>query len=526
VGNGRGAWWLPRNDGVPLMVDWRRGLAAQRISGLFPLTDGRILAVGGLGDSEIPAAPQPIRPLPPGVVTGGLGAPKNLGALLADTRQHLWGTSVYDPQTSSLNEWDGLQWHRHQPPKDVTGITGIYDLDTLGRVWMSTSNWNPPSQPKPVEGRAVYDPTHDTWTNYVTVPHALQAAAALPGMGFLPLRGTYDTHYLPSYSGDGRVAYCAAPPNTDIYLYDGQAWRHWEARDIVSGYSYSGLSDSPYFNHDGHLEIALPDQLWEWASGTGWQPTGMRKPQNAGYFVPPGGPSGLGVPPAVDSLGADWFAWKGMVYTLWHGLWATQAELSGPGSPFRAGFDIEDVARDPLGRLFFVTRPAGYYDLVVWSPPPVPKPTLSLIPTTDDSVTAHIQTKLQGSHWFLWRLNDGAWSTPQTTDTVRLTALAHGDYRMEVQMLDERLQPSPPAVAVFSIRVTSDTQISRWVRALLNGSDAEREAAVAGLVKQPAAALLALQAPHPGISESARWWLDAAIQQIMDQRQKAEDKKN
>jgi hypothetical protein len=234
--------------------------------------------------------------------------------------------------------------------------------------------------------------------------------------------------------------------------------------------------------------------------------------------VPPHGPPGLWGIPAVDSAGAKWFSWRGAVYTARAGLWAKQSELSGPGSPFRYGFTIEDALRDPLGRFFFVTRPAGYYNLVVWSPPPTPRPVLSVVPRSDDSVRVRFRAKPGGPFWFQWRLNGGAWSGPQTADGVTLTALPHADYRLEVQALDRRLQASPPAAAAFSIRVAPGTQIARWVRALLSGTDDQREAAVAGLIKQPQAALPALRAAQAGASESGRWWLEAARQRITERQ--------
>ena len=509
LGVSGGAWWLPRSGQPPIWVNWRRGLATLRVSGLFPLTDGSILAFSGQGAAEMPPTPQPIRPLPPGLVTGGMGAPKNLGPLLADPRHHLWGERIYT-QTPSLDEWDGKHWQAHPMPKSIPGLGGLYACDTMGRLWLTTSNWHPPAQPQPIEGRAVYDPAHDTWTKYDTVPDALQAAALLPGMGFLPYRNTYQP---PLFSGDGRVTYAYI---TTVYYYDGHTWRHWEARGILPGYSYGNLPYPPHFNQDGHLEIVMNNQRCQWTPDSGWQQTGEQKPAPYQDPMPPGGPRGLWAVPIVDSLGQNWFTWEGAVYTEWHGLWAKQDDLSGPNSPFGDGRVIEDVLRDPAGRLFFVTRPADYYDLV-WSPP-APKVTLAIVPIADDSVVARAQASPRGPHWFLWRLNGGAWSAPQTTDTMRLTALPRGNYRVEIQAMDRRLQPSAPAAAAFSIRVAPGAQIARWVSALLHGTEDAREAAVAGLIKQPDAALPALQAARPAASEDGRWWLDAAMQQIMDER--------
>ena len=521
-GVSRCAWWLPRSGKPAVWINWRRGLTVATINSLFPLKDGSVLVVGYQDAAQIPAMPQPIRPLPPGLVIDGMRAPKSLGLLLSDPRHHLWGTRTFYTGPCPLDEWDGKRWRTHLPPKSVSGVNGLYACDTLGRIWLTTSQWNPPTQPQPVEGRAIYDPARDTWTNYATVPEALQAASSLPGMAFLPYRNTYMP---PVFSGDGRVTYNSNTYNAAVFLYDGHVWQHWEVHDILPGYPYGNPASGPYFNRDSHLEIALNNQLWEWTSPSGWQQKGNQTAKKYEDPVPLGGPHGFWAYPVGDNLGRKWFDWQGTVYTAWHGLWAKQTELSGPGSPFSLGFGIEDVLPDPEGRLFFVTRPAGNYELIVWSsPPPVPKPMLSVVPTADDSVIVRIHTAIPSRLWFLWRLNGGEWKEPQKTNTVLLTALPHGDYRLEVQTLDNRLQASTPAVAVFSIRVAAGIQIARWVRALRHGTNDEREAAVAGLVKQPEAALPALLSARSGASEASRWWIEAAIQQITDRAPAAEEK--
>lgn len=510
LGVSGGAWWLPQGKSAPVWVNWRRGLPAQPISGLFPLPDGRMLAFGGDAVSaEIAATPQPVRPLPPGVSVGGMGAPLNLGAPLADPRRHLWAAQIYYTQTPSLDEWDGEHWRIHAIPKTMTGVGGLYACDTLGRLWLSTSNWNPPAQPQPVEGRAVYDPVRDAWTNYTTTEEALAAAAALSGMAFLPHHGLYQP---PVFSGDGRVAY--VDNNTKVLLYDGKSWRQWEARTILPSYQYGNIPDPPHFNTAGHLEVALPNAYWEWTPGTNWQLTGTQRDTRDPNPVPPGGPGGLTSDPPRDNLGVQWFVSQNTVYTAGYGLWAKQPELSAFGSPFALGFGIEDVLRDPEERLFFVSRPTGRSEMVVWSPPPVPKPSVSVTPLSEDSVSVRFTSALSGPHWFLWRVNGGPWSAPTTAKTLALTALPRGDYRLEVQALDSRLQVSPAAVAVWSVRVDQETQIARWIHVLSAGPDEAREIAVAGLIKQPAAARPALKAARPAASDLGKWWIDAAIQEI------------
>jgi len=504
LGVSGGAWWLPQGDKPPLWVNWRRGVAALNISSLFPLPDGRIFAGGEQGAAEMPPTPQPVRPLPPGLVAGGLDAPAYLGPILGDPRRHLWGARTFFTPTPSLDEWDGKRWCVHLPPPGITGLADPYACDALGRIWFGD--------------RLVYNPAQDAWTNYATRQDALAAAAALPGMALLPLlRNTFQP---PVFSGDGRVAYIS--DNTKISYYDGKAWRQWEAQDIVPGYSSGSLQEPPRFNPGGHLEVILYNQgnsqIWEWIPESGWRQAGEQKPVTYENPVPPGGPRRLFWDiPAVDDEGRKWFVWNDAVYTAAYGLWVKQTQLSGPSSPFRYGYSIENVLRDPAGRLFFESRPAGRYDLVVWSPPPVPAPKLVVVPISEDAVRVRFGAKLAGPHWFLWRLSGGVWSAPTTEDTLTLTALARGNYRLEVEALDRHLQASPPAAAVFRIAVALETQIARWVRGLLSGTDDEREAAVAGLIKQPGTALTAIQAARPGASESGRWWLDAARQQIMEQ---------
>ncbi len=516
IGASGGAWWLPRGNAAPLWVNWQRGLPPLGvISALFPLAGSRLLAVSDTGGAaEIAAAPEPSRPLPPGVIVGGLGAPINIVRPLADVRQHLWAAQIYETRTPSLDEWDGRQWRIHTIPKMATRVTGLYACDTQGRIWMTTTRWNTPSEPQPVSSYAVYDPAHDAWTNYATDTDALGAAASLPGMGFLPYR---DTSNLPVFSGDGRVAYLS--DNTQVSLYDGKAWHHWRTGEILRNYG-GNIPNLVHFNADRCLEVGFGGPKCEWTPETGWQQDGQEEAVKYQNPVPPGGPKGLfWGNPGVDSLGVKWFVWQDMVYAAGYGLWAKQPELSASGSPFTQGFGIEDVLRDPAGRFFFVSRPAGRYEFVVWSPPPVPKPTVSVTPLSEDSVLVRFKSALPGLHWLLWRVNGGAWSAPATEKTLALTALPRGDYRLEVQALDSRLQASPSAAAVWSIRVAPEAQITRWVSALSAGPDDAREIAVAGLTKQPAAALPALKAARPGASELGRWWIDAAMQQISDEPQ-------
>lgn len=513
--NGAGLVWMPRSGTQVISVDWRRGVTAGRVSDLFRLPGGKILAFSrfGQGDCVVPPLPPPPLPARPGVSIGGPGQPSTMGDMLADPRRHLWGLK-YAGGLPVLDEWDGRQWHDHPLPKIKSSIqgAGLYACDTQGRIWLTFQIWNPPAQPQPVDGRLVYDPAYDHWAQYGTVPEAL-AAAAQPGMAFLPYRGAYPKVL---FSSDGHVAYV---DSQTLFLYDGK-WRHWKNHDIQPSYPYGNEPDNPRFNKNGHLEITLDTHAYEWTSD-GWQPNGPAVPASAAPPLPPGGPQGFWGQPIKDNLGGEWIVWDGDVYLTRHGLWRKQTVLSGPGSPFFDTRSLQNVLQDTQGRMFFETTDGGAYEYVVWTPPAAalpPAPRIQLTPLSADSVRLRFAAKMTGPRWFQWRFNGGAWSDPTPTDTVTLTALTPGNYRVEAQAINTLLQASPtPSAAIFVLQPPTTAQMAHWVRALLSGTDDEREAAVAGLVKQPEAARAALGAARSGASESGRWWIDAALQQITEQ---------
>ena len=511
-----GVWWLPKSGKPAVLVDWRRGLPVSGVNNLFRLADGKSLAFGiNGGTSVLPPTPPPLLLANPEIVSDALEPPTRLNKLIADPRGHLWGMPTSWRGSFPLYEWNGISWQIHSPPKNISGVSNIYACDTHSRVWLNTTDWKPPAPQK--DGIVVYDPKGDSWTKYDTLPEALKTAAALPGLRLFPNNNEYN---LPLFSGDGRVTYTenASAAGPGIALYDGRVWRRWQAREIIPGYQYGNIGYGPEFNAAGKLEVGLPDDLWEWTPEAGWRPTGRQASMTPNLPLPPGSPVGPYWGYAVsDRQGAKWLVWQGDLYETWHDLWAKQTALSGPGSPFWDGRSLSDVLRDARGRVFFVTYTTGYPELVVWQTSRPAAPKIQISPRDEDAVTLHFSMVIAGPHWFLWRMNGGEWSAPQKAASVSLTSLPRGDYRVEALALDKNLQAAPqPSVAVFSIRVDPSAQVAHWVRVLLVGGDNARETAVAGLVKQPALALPALQAAHAGASEEARWWLDAATQQIQD----------
>ena len=510
LGTQAGVWWIPNDNSPSIWVDWRRGINASA----WDMNSGL---------SNLPPSPPPLLPTRPNVTSGAMGGPKELARLISDPHRHLWGTRRSWSGSFPLDEWDGFRWRTQVAPKGIATITGLYACDTESRIWLNTQTW-PTGQPAPSFGIAIYDPLHKSWVDYHSLEDALEASVNRPGLKFLP---NHDTSSLPAFSGDGRVVYNG---DKGITLYEGHDWRHWQVREIKNGSSAGNLAREPTFNAEGNLQVGLwdgqTDETWEWTLAESWHPTGERKQEGYVDPVPPGGPHGLWAVPIVDDQGRKWFTGRGNVYAAAHGLWAKYPALSGLGSPFWDGRGLEDILRDPLDRLFFRTRPGGYYDFVVWTPPSAPPaPRIEITPLAADAVAFHFAAQGDGTHWFLWRLNGGEWSAPQKPASVILSDLKPGDYRVEAQAMDMLLQTSyHPSSAAFTLRAATPAQIAQWVQTLLTGPDDARETAAKGLAKQPDLALPTLRAAQPGASEAGRWWVDAVIQQIEDGKARATER--
>ena len=68
----------------------------------------------------------------------------------------------------------------------------------------------------------------------------------------------------------------------------------------------------------------------------------------------------------------------------------------------------------------------------------------------------------------------------------------------------------------MTIHVDPQKQLAALVEQLKDPDYSRRNAAVAGLVRQPALALPLLQSARENASTDQLWWIDAAIEQIKD----------
>jgi len=134
---------------------------------------------------------------------------------------------------------------------------------------------------------------------------------------------------------------------------------------------------------------------------------------------------------------------------------------------------------------------------------------------TAGAVKLHFDVTGKGKAWFIWRVDNEAWSDPTQDKEANVTGLAGGKHQIEAEAIDERLQIAPtPAVAEVEIPPANPNQLATLIEQLKDPDYSVRDAAVAGLVRQPARALRLLQAAREKAMPDERWWIDAAIQQI------------
>jgi hypothetical protein len=189
--------------------------------------------------------------------------------------------------------------------------------------------------------------------------------------------------------------------------------------------------------------------------------------------------------------------------------------------PFGDARTIKSALIDPEGNAFLETYLHSHPNIgeyvVVKAQAPLPNTKLHTSVEASGFVKLHFDTQVKGKVCYTWRIDGGDWSPPSESAETTLSWLANGKHTIEAAALDERLQidPNPPRTEV-TIQVDPQAQIAALIEQLKDPSYDKRDAAVAGLLRQPALALPALQSAREKADADQRWWIDAAIQQIKD----------
>jgi streptogramin lyase len=506
---GTGPWFVPAGPGEPVHIDWRYGYSLGGSEGLMALPDGRLLFVAAaVGSTAVKPAdllaafqsPPEVRTLNP------------LRALVPDRHNHIWGFLSGDSKV--ISEWDGKTWTDHVLPEDIDhSRSWNFGVDSQDRIWLLNDR---------CQGAVtLLDPPSGKVENYPDFSAALQAQ--LPNRASFHVQGNLLLD--PTFTSDGRIGYrdgCA-----QAHYFNGQAWQMWRSQEIDAAQRGS-FDGPPFFDRAGNFAINIAGRTWEYTQTEGWRITAYDKGfgTDQEILVPhsPPPPPGCEVnnPESVaqDRLGTYWLTSRGQLYRAIPGLCVPQFS-SQERQPFADSRLIKTVLIDPEGNAFLETyfRPhpnMGEY-VILNVRPPLPQAKVRAVVETSGIVKLRFETQVKGKLWFIWRVDDGAWTSPSESAETTLDWLPNGQHLIAATALDERLQMDPtPATAEVTIHVDSQKRIATLIEQLKDPDYAVRDAAVDALVHQPALALPLLQSAREKAGADQRWWIDAAIQQIAD----------
>ncbi|MBM4046626.1 MAG: hypothetical protein FJ279_16065 [Planctomycetes bacterium] len=511
---GCGAWFVPSDGSPPTQIDWRLGFPLTETNRFLHLPDGRLLAVAFSKRSVA---------VKPSDLLTGRNAPQNIRTfttrrrLVRDGQGHLWG--IRSARLPVLSQWDGEKWHAHPLPPEVRPDRVWHlAIDTRQRVWLTQD-----SRDMPV---GIFDPTKNSFQAY---PNYVAALHAQLGQ-HQGLRVGRDEPMVASFSPDGRI--CFLDVGAEVTYFDGQTWLKWRSRHVTGGRETS-FDGPPFFNRTGNLSVNIAGQTWVHAEGTGWQ----AKSYELGFAdrdvlerakavqLPPGCITEHPESIVCDAHGAFWLTWKNQLYKARPGLCVP---VFGPDEvhPFLEGRPVLSVLGDCRGNAFLFTgtsqTSAGFHYVVLTAPGPLPDTELKVNRESEDTFALQFSSTATDKAWFIWRMDGNPWSAPTTDPRVSLHGLPSGKHRVEVAAIDSRLQMDPtPAEETIEVLIEPEQQIAQFIARLGSKDIAEREAAVAGLARQPARALPALKTAREKANPDQRWWIDAAIQLVEDALRKA-----
>jgi hypothetical protein len=334
---------------------------------------------------------------------------------------------------------------------------------------------------------------------------------------------------VPSFSPDGRILF----RNSwwKVNYFDGKSWRSW-GREEITGEKTFPLDGPPFFDRAGNAAVNISGGTWEFTEEKGWHTKtfeagfGDNAVVDRSHAVDPPHDCPIQKPDSIvrDNQGASWLTYQNQLYKALLGLCVPQFAKA-ERQPFADGRRLTEALVDRAGNLFLRTdHPdiAGETDYVILAPRgPLPETRLTVHRESADTFTAQYSATATGSTWFVWRLDGGPWSAPRHEPQVRFQWLPDGKHRLEMAVVDDRLQIDPsPAVATLEVQIDPARQVAALIAALTGNQTADREAAVAALARQPARALPALKAARAAASDDQQWWIDVAIQQIEEQQRK------
>lgn len=506
----RGLWFIP-SAGTPRHINWKQGFPLDTVRLLFALQNGSFLAVDPSSSRTATASPDAL-------FKGATAAARvqvidPLTMLQPDQRLHIWG--ILTAGGHALDEWDGEKWTAHPLPGNInpSWLSGL-DADSEGRIWLF-----PDCR---MGSMAIFDAHEGKWADYPSYQAALAAHFSQPVRFLHPNADRMK----PAYGPSSQIVYNGACQG--INYFDGNAWHLWNRPEVPGDPEY--FFDGPaFFDAAGNLAVNINNKSREWRRDRGWQviPYEPHRGHIVNFFVPypPGKPpagcaSTESTSLSRDPLGRFWWTWDGSLYEGVVGV-CRKALAASEHQPFIDGRLLRRVMTDTRGNVFLETLSAGgrigEYT-VLRSSGRLPHTTIHLTNLSSESVRAEFQSSIPGGALFTWRLDGGDWSSPAKQGQVVLRSLAGGEHQLEAVSLDSDLQTDAvPALAEFHIGAKPQEQIPALITRLENAqTDDERKSAIEALARHPASAVLpALKTARARAGRDQQWWIDAAIQEVM-----------
>lgn len=516
----KGLWFVPSagsenrlagRSGAPIEINWKQGFPLDTVRRMFELQGGGFLAVGFSPGRTVAASSISL-------IVGAAHASKiqvinPFTMMQPDQRLHIW--SILTVSGHALDEWDGEKWTAQRLPGDINPawLSGL-DVDSQGRVWLF-----PDCRMGPM---AIFAPREGKWAEYGSYQDALAIHGSQPVRFLHP----DDDRMKPIYGPRSQIVYNGACQG--INYYDGDNWHLWNQHEVPGdpGYPFDG---PPFFDDAGNLAVNIHQKTREWRRDLGWQliPYEPHSGHIVNFFAvyPPGKlPAGCASaePSSLsrDPLGRLWWTSNGSLYEGIPGRCRKVLAASEP-QPFIDGRLLRRVLTDGHGNVFLETLSAcgniGEYT-ILYSSGQLPRTEIHLTKLSSDSVSADFQSSISDGPLFSWRLDGSEWSAPEKQGRVVLRSLEGGEHRLEAASIDSRLQMDAiPAAAEFSIGAGAQEQIPALITRLENATtDDDRKAAVEALAQQPASIVLSgLKAARARASDDEQWWIDAAIQEVL-----------
>jgi len=510
---GTGPWFIPAGPGEPVHIDWRYGFSLEGSESLMALPDGRLL---------VAAATTGTAAFQPADLLAGFQSPADVRTLnplrvfVADRQNHLWGFLSGDHKV--ISEWDGKTWTDHALPEDFEPLRlWNFGIDSQDRIWILHAG---------CEGKVtIFNPPRGNVETFPDFTAALQAQ--LPNRASFHVRG--DRFTVPTFTPDGRIGY--RDGCSQAHYFDGRTWQSWRPQEIDNA-RRGGFDGPAFFDRAGNFALNIAGRTWEYSPGEEWRITtyergfGTDQERLAPHFPPPPPGCETNNPESVaqDRLGTYWLTSRGQLYRAVAGLCVPQFSPE-QRQPFGDSRTIKTALIDPQGNAFLETYFHGHSNIgeyvIVSARQPLPQTKLHATVGATGSVKLQFETQVKGKVRFTWRVDGGDWTPPTERAETTVNGLANGKHVIEAAALDDRLQidPTPPATEV-TIQVDPQKQLAALIEQLKDPDYSERDAAVAGLVRQPTLALPLLQSAREKAGGDQRWWIDAAIQQIKDRMAK------